>query len=39
MCRAVGCIKVLKRRGYGLLNLDHLFQHLFLDLEGYALFA
>jgi transposase len=32
-------IKVLKRRCYGLLNLDHLFQRLFLDLEGYAPFA
>lgn len=32
-------IKVLKRRCYGLLNLHHLFQRLFLDLEGYALFA
>jgi len=32
-------IKVLKRRCYGLLNLDHLFQRLFLDLEGYALLA
>jgi len=32
-------IKVLKRRCYGLLNLNHLFQRLFLDLEGYALFA
>lgn len=32
-------IKVLKRRCYGLFNLDHLFQRLFLDLEGYALFA
>ena len=32
-------IKVLKRRCYGLLNLDHLFQRLFLDLEGYTLFA
>lgn len=32
-------IKVLKRRCYGLLNLDHLFQRLFLDLEGYALFT
>jgi transposase len=31
-------IKVLKRRCYGLLNLDHLFQRLFLDLEGYRLF-
>ena len=32
-------IKVLKRRCYGLLNLDRLFQRLFLDLEGYRLFA
>jgi transposase len=32
-------IKVLKRRCYGLLNLDHFFQRLFLDLEGYRLFA
>jgi len=31
-------INVLKRRCYGLLNLDHLFQRLFLDLEGYRLF-
>lgn len=32
-------IKVLKRRCYGLFNLDRLFQRLFLDLEGYRLFA
>ncbi len=32
-------LKVLKRRCYGLTNLDHLFQRLFLDLEGYRLFA
>jgi len=32
-------IKVLKRRCFGILNLDHLFQRLFLDLEGYRLFA
>ena len=32
-------IKVLKRRCYGLLNLDRLFQRLFLDLAGYSLFA
>ena len=32
-------IKVLKRRCYGLFNLDHLFQRIFLDLEGYRLFA
>lgn len=32
-------VKVLKRRCYGLRNLSHLFQRLFLDLEGYRLFA
>ena len=32
-------LKVLKRRCYGLTNLDHLFQRIFLDLEGYRLFA
>jgi transposase len=32
-------IKVLKRRSYGIFNLGHLFQRLFLDLEGYRLFA
>jgi transposase len=32
-------IKVLKRRCYGLFNLEHLFQRIFLDLEGYRLFA
>jgi len=32
-------VKVLKRRCYGLLNLERLFQRLFLDLEGYSLFA
>lgn len=32
-------VKVLKRRCYGLLNLGRLFQRLFLDLEGYSLFA
>lgn len=32
-------IKVIKRRCYGLCNLDHLFQRIFLDLEGYKLFA
>jgi len=32
-------IKVLKRRCYGLYNLDHFFQRIFLDLEGYRLFA
>ena len=32
-------LKVLKRRCYGLGNLDHFFQRIFLDLEGYRLFA
>jgi transposase len=32
-------LKVLKRRCYGILNLNHLFQPIFLDLEGYRLFG
>jgi len=32
-------LKVLKRRCYGIFNRDHLFQRIFLDLEGYRLFA
>lgn len=32
-------LKVLKRRCYGLFNLAHLFQRIYLDLEGYRLFA
>jgi transposase len=32
-------IKVLKRRCYGIFNLGHLFQRLYLDLEGYRRFA
>ena len=32
-------IKVLKRRCYGIFNLSHLCQRLFLDLEGYQRFA
>ena len=32
-------IKVTKRRCYGILNVDHLFQRIFLDIRGYALFA
>jgi transposase len=32
-------IKVLKRRCYGITNLSHLFQRIYLDLEGYRLFA
>jgi len=32
-------VKVLKRRCYGILNVTHCFQRLYLDLEGYRLFA
>ena len=32
-------VKVLKRRCYGLLNVTHFFQRLYLDLEGYQSFA
>lgn len=32
-------VKVLKRRAYGLSNLQHLFQRIYLDLQGYRLFA
>lgn len=32
-------LKVLKRRCYGLFNLKHLFQRIFLDLEGYRMFS
>lgn len=32
-------VKVLKRRCYGILNVQHLFQRIFLDLNGYLLFA
>lgn len=32
-------VKVLKRRCYGLLNVVHFSQRLYLDLEGYRLFA
>jgi transposase len=32
-------IKVIKRRCYGILNIKHLFQRIYLDLSGYALFA
>ena len=32
-------IKVLKRRCYGIFNIQHLFQLIYLDLEGYRLFA
>lgn len=32
-------IKVIKRRCYGIFNLEKLFQRIFLDIEGYARFA
>ena len=32
-------LKVLKRRCYGIFNVKHLFQRIYLDLEGYGLFA
>ena len=31
-------IKVIKRRCYGIYNLKHFFQRIFLDCEGYRLF-
>jgi transposase len=32
-------VKVLKRRCYGLFKVGHIFQRLYLDLEGYHLFT
>ena len=32
-------VKVLKRRCYGIFNLQHLFQRISLDLHGYRMFA
>lgn len=32
-------VKIIKRRCYGIFNVGHLFQRIFLDLEGYRLFA
>ena len=32
-------VKVIKRRCYGIFKVDHLFQRILLDLEGYRLFA
>lgn len=32
-------IKTIKRRCYGLSNVAHLFQRIYLDIEGYRLFA
>ena len=32
-------VKVLKRRCYGIFNIDKLFQRISLDLNGYQTFA
>lgn len=32
-------IKVIKRRCYGIININHLYQRIYLDLKGYSLFA
>jgi len=32
-------IRVIKRRCYGIFNIRHLFQRIFPDSEGYAIFA
>lgn len=32
-------IKVIKRRSYGIFNINHLFQRIFIDTEGYSLFG
>jgi transposase len=32
-------IRVIKRRCYGIFNVRHLFQRIFIDLEGYSLFG
>jgi len=32
-------VKVIKRRCYGIFNLSHLFQRIYLDLSAYRLFA
>jgi transposase len=32
-------VKVLKRRCYGIFNLQHLFRRIYLDLHGYRMFA
>lgn len=31
-------VKILKRRCYGIFNLKHLFQRIYLDMHGYQLF-
>ncbi len=32
-------IRVIKRRCYGIFNVRHLFQRIFIDIEGYSLFG
>jgi transposase len=32
-------VKVLKRRCYGITNVSHLFQRIWLDLEGFKFFG
>jgi len=32
-------IKVIKRRCYGILNTNHLFQRIYLDVQGYGLYV
>ncbi len=32
-------IKVIKRRCYGILNAEHLFQRIFLDISGHRISA
>jgi len=32
-------IKVIKRRCYGILDVKHLFQRIYLDLEGHSVFT
>ena len=32
-------IKVIKRRCYGILNINHLFRRIYLDIEGYDLYC
>ncbi len=31
-------VKVIKRRCYGITNLKHFFQRIYLDLQGYNIF-
>ena len=32
-------IKVIKRRCYGIFNINSLFQRIYIDMAGYSLFA